>query len=206
MTFSRTTRTVRRLLVGLLAALVGAVAALAVGSLPAAAHDVMLESNPDDGAVLDTAPDEISFTFDQPLRNFEPVVNVFGPNGNSFIDSEPRILGKTVAADFVAGPAGEYRAVFRIVSSDGHPIAGQIIFSLTDAAAGDVLGTPVDDADISDDSADDVTADESGSDKTLWIIGTILLVIMVGISAVYTFRPKNKQRKPHRHSHGSSDN
>lgn len=82
MTFSRTTRTVRRLLVGLLAALVGAVAALAVGSLPAAAHDVMLESNPDDGAVLDTAPDEISFTFDQPLRNFEPVVNVFGPNGN----------------------------------------------------------------------------------------------------------------------------
>lgn len=168
----------RRVLRLLAAALAGfVVAALAVLAAPAAsAHDVLIATDPADGAVLDTAPEAVTFTFDQAIQNFEPVVDVFGPNGNSFATSEPRIVGTDASATMAAGPAGEYRAVFRIVSSDGHPINGQITFTLTDAAAGDATGTPV---------ADE--ADEGGGiPPWVWAVAgaVALIALIVGVVIV----------------------
>lgn len=126
----------------ILAVLAALVLVLLTTAGPASAHNVLISSDPADGAVLDTAPSTVSFTFDQPIQNFDPVLRVIGPNGNNFADASPTIAGDVISAPMAAGPAGEYRAVYRIVSADGHPVTGQITFTLTAAAAGSASGTP----------------------------------------------------------------
>jgi methionine-rich copper-binding protein CopC len=128
--------------VRILAVLGALVLGLLTTAGPASAHNVLISSDPADGAVLDTAPSTVSFTFDQPIQNFDPVLRVIGPNGNNFADASPTIAGDVISAPMAAGPAGEYRAVYRIVSADGHPVTGQITFTLTAAAAGSASGTP----------------------------------------------------------------
>ena len=48
---------------------------------PAAAHNVLISSDPTDGSTLQTAPTTVKLTFDQPVQNFEPIVAVLGPDG-----------------------------------------------------------------------------------------------------------------------------
>ena len=105
----------RRVGAALVAALLALLTAVA-GATPALAHNVLVSSGPADGATLDTAPDQVSFTFDQPIQNFDPALKVFGPNGNDFTTAAPTVEGTTISAPLAAGPAGDYRAAFRIVS------------------------------------------------------------------------------------------
>jgi methionine-rich copper-binding protein CopC len=130
--------------------LLAALAALALALLvaiatagPASAHNVLISSDPADGAVLDSAPSSVALTFDQPIQNFDPVLVVTGPNGNLFTDGAPTITGNVISAPLgPAGPAGQYRAAYRIVSADGHPVTGQITYTLSAGAAGTATGTP----------------------------------------------------------------
>lgn len=128
------------------AALVGLVATVALAMLgtagPASAHDVLVSSSPANGDVLNAAPSAVSFTFNDPIQNFNPILEILGPNGNNFATAAPTIDGTSISVPFAAGPAGNYRAIYRIVSADGHPVAGQITFTLTDTAAGQATGTP----------------------------------------------------------------
>lgn len=130
----------------LLAALAAVALALLVAVTtagPASAHNVLISSDPADGAELDTAPTSVALTFDQPIQNFDPVLVVTGPNGNLFTDGAPTITGNVISAPLdPAGPAGQYRAAYRIVSADGHPVTGQITYTLSAGAAGTATGTP----------------------------------------------------------------
>lgn len=162
---------------------------------PASAHNVLVSSNPSDGTVLDTAPEEVSFTFDQPIKDFDPALRVFGPGGNEFTSDGPTVLGNTISAPMDAGPAGEYRAVYRVVSADGHPVSGQITFTLSESAAGTATGTPTTDGEAGDDpAADDSEAAESGGlGVWLWVIVGAAVVLVV-VALVITMRPR---RGPH---------
>jgi methionine-rich copper-binding protein CopC len=104
-----------------------------VGS--ASAHDVLISSNPADGATLATVPTTVTFTFDQPVQNFDPVVSLVGPDGKQYATGAPVISGNTVTGTVGAGPAGAYTAAYRIVSADGHPVTGEIHFTLGGDAA-----------------------------------------------------------------------
>ena len=120
--------------VSLIAVLTALAAVVFAG--PAAAHDVLLSSDPADGSTVQTAPPSVTLTFDQPVQNFEPVVTVTGPDGQSYQSGSPTV-DSTVVTNAV-GPltaAGEYVIAYRVVSADGHPVVGEVKFQFTGTPA-----------------------------------------------------------------------
>lgn len=117
------------LLLGLLLSVVGAPAA--------AAHDTIESSNPADGATVATVPASVTLTFDEQPQDFSPVIQVTGPDGVDWADGTPTVSGTDVSVPVKAGaPAGAYQVAYRIVSSDGHPVTGELTFTAEAAAAG----------------------------------------------------------------------
>ncbi|MDN6536295.1 MAG: copper resistance protein CopC [Corynebacterium variabile] len=106
-------------------ALVLASAVAGAGFLPAAvAHDAVVGSTPEDGAVLDAAPDRIELEFSaNPRDTFNTVA--LSRDGEVLVSDEtPEIEGNLISVDIpddVDMTDGEYTVGFRITSSDGHP-------------------------------------------------------------------------------------
>ncbi|MET9068964.1 copper resistance CopC family protein [Streptosporangium sandarakinum] len=123
----------RRLLTVLLlacAALLGVVA-------PAQAHNILIGSDPKDGARLSAGPERITLTFDQSARRGFAQISVTGPDGSRWEDGATTVNGPKVGVALKPlGPAGEYAVGYRVLSSDGHPISGKITFVLTAAGPG----------------------------------------------------------------------
>jgi methionine-rich copper-binding protein CopC len=124
-------RTLGRLAVVLLLATAAAVGLAG----PAAAHNVLISSDPTDGSTLSAAPTTVTLTFDQPVQDFEPIVTVTGPDGQPHASGAPTIDSNVVTND--VGPltqSGPYLIAYRVVSADGHPVQGEIHFELAGAA------------------------------------------------------------------------
>lgn len=119
-------RAVRRLV--LAAALALVVSVLLAG--PASAHATLISSDPTEGSVLATAPSEVIFTFDEPVRSTTGSVRLFDAAGTE-LDSEAKTLDTRLVVD-LPGDLGEgtFIVAWRVVSSDGHPIGGALTFSI----------------------------------------------------------------------------
>lgn len=115
--------------------IVGAIAIAAsvvTSATPAAAHTALRASSPKDGGEIGKAPSELLLEFTEPIRRVGFRLVVRGPDAREYQAGAPRISGDTLAQPLKQlGPAGEYRAEFRIVSADGHPVTGKIGFTLT---------------------------------------------------------------------------
>lgn len=207
-------RTVSRLVVALLIA-IGVSVGLA-GS--AAAHNVLISSNPADNATVSTAPSSISFTFDQPIQNFDPVVSLVGPDGRQYATGTPVISGNVITGTVNAGPAGSYTAAYRIVSADGHPVTGEINFTLAgdDGAVGS--GVPGSGTAVSEPAESGVAtapastagataapsagsapapAPTSSSGLSAWLwIGLIVAAVVIAVAAVLLLRRPARDRSP----------
>jgi methionine-rich copper-binding protein CopC len=107
-----------------------------IGGAPAAsAHSALSSSDPTDGSTLDAAPTAATLVFNQPIQDFQSLIVVTGPDQQQYPASAPTVDGPTVRSDLGAlGPAGIYTIAYRVVSADGHPIQGQVTFTLTSAA------------------------------------------------------------------------
>lgn len=168
-----------------------ALIALIGTATPALAHNVLVSSNPADGATVTDAPAEVSFTFDQAVENYDPALKVFGPNGNDFTTAPPAVVGNTVSATVSWGAAGSYRAVYRIVSADGHPVTGEITFTLADSAAGTAVGTPTDQTDAGGGT------ESSGSGLGAWIaVAAAVAGVLVIVAIVLAVRKPREPKKP----------
>ncbi len=112
------------------AALLVASLVLLAGVSPAVAHASLVSSNPADGAQVDTAPQAVELTFSEDVDS--GFVGVTAPDGSTVKTSEPRIDGTTMATDLATSDQhGPYTVAYRIVSADGHPVAGEITFTTT---------------------------------------------------------------------------
>lgn len=163
---------------------------------PALAHNVLVSSDPANETTLQTAPTSVSFTFDQPIQNFDPALKVFGPNGNDFTTAAPTIAGNTISAPIADGPAGHYRAVYRIVSADGHPVTGQIIFTLAASAAGTATGAAVPGgaaavSNAAGANAASSTGSSSGLGVWLWVIIAVAVVVVIAAIVIALRKPRD---------------
>ncbi|GAA3067078.1 copper resistance CopC family protein [Streptosporangium carneum] len=121
----------------LLTVLLFACAALMGVVTPAQAHNVLIGSDPAEGASLAEGPRTITLTFDQTVRQGFAQISVTGPDGTRWEDGKTTVDGAKVSvAVRPLGPAGQYVAGYRIMSSDGHPVAGKVTFTLTAAGTG----------------------------------------------------------------------
>lgn len=98
-------------------------------TVAAMAHAALTGAVPADGAVVETPPKSLSLSFSEPVSPL--VLRLVLPDGQA------RTLGTFVLRDRVleiAPPddlgAGTHVLVWRVVSEDGHPVAGSTVFSI----------------------------------------------------------------------------
>lgn len=116
-------------------AAVAAVLLVLLPAAPAAAHNSLTGSDPADGARLDKPPTQVRLTFLSRLDPETTKITITGPDDRSAAAGEPRFDGSRVTVPFAPGPAGRYTVAYQVASGDGHPVKGDIEFTLTTGAA-----------------------------------------------------------------------
>ncbi|ROV70139.1 copper resistance CopC/CopD family protein [Streptomyces globisporus] len=121
----------------LLASLAGLVFGLLLaGAGPASAHAALTGSDPADGAVVDTAPKEVTLSFSEAIAVGDDSIRVLDPSGKrADTEAEPKDLseGSTVrygVALHAGLPDGTYTVAWQAISADSHPISGAFTFSI----------------------------------------------------------------------------
>ncbi|MCX4920029.1 copper resistance CopC family protein [Streptomyces sp. NBC_00687] len=125
----RAARTVARILV-----VPAAVAAVGVAAPLAVAHTELDATSPAANAALAGLPPSVTLTFSDKMAKKYAKVAVTGPDGKPAATGEPDVRGKTVSLALKPVPApGRYTVGYRVVSADGHPVAGSYVFTLKEA-------------------------------------------------------------------------
>lgn len=120
----------RRRQASVAALLLGLVLTVAVAA-PAAAHASLVSVDPPDGARLDTAPDEITLTFSEPVSADLGGVRVLDEAGDRVDEGAVRATGTVVTVDVRDDlPDGTYVISYRVISEDGHPVRGGSVFGV----------------------------------------------------------------------------
>ncbi|WP_010550393.1 copper resistance CopC family protein [Brachybacterium paraconglomeratum] len=187
-------------LAALFAALLAAL--LALGA-PAQAHDTLLESDPADGATLETSPEAITLTFSADILEVSPLVRITDESGEQLAEITPSVDGPVATATLEEPlPAGTSTVQWRVVSSDGHPIEGTFEVTVEqDAAAEETTEAPAEESSPAEESAPAETAapaeegeqataeaaeEESGSSMTpllivlgVAVVGAVVAVLLI---------------------------
>ena len=198
---TRTSPTLRRAL-GSLVGLATVLAGLATAA-PASAHSGLTGSTPAEGAVVTSDLRQVDLTFTEaPLAGLDAGlrIEVRDQAGQDESTGDVTVAGTTMSksVDLSAGP---HTVLWRYVSPDGHPIDGQVAFTVqaaetptaspTATPSGEARGssntsvtsTPTPVADVVDGTA----ADASPS-ALPWVVGGLALVVVLGVVAVVASR------------------
>jgi methionine-rich copper-binding protein CopC len=135
-------RSIRHLLSALFGALFFAAAVLSAAA-PASAHDAAESSSPAQGATVATPPEKVSVTFNKDPLALGSQIQVKDAAGVNWAEGPVEIVDNVASQKLRAGaPAGKFTVVWRVVSSDSHPIEGTFSFTATAAAAGSGSASP----------------------------------------------------------------
>lgn len=182
-TFTRSHPTLLRAWVIAAALLIG----FAATASPVFAHSVLLETSPDDGDQLPTAPSEVSLTFNEDITDLGTEVIVTSGEGEEVNDGEVVIEGPVVTQALVEDlPEGSYTVTWRAVSADGHPISGEFGFTAAEGS-GSSAEAPEDDTPTEEgnaDTVDDNPDDSSGLSTGTWVIVGVIIAGVVVLIAV----------------------
>ncbi|WP_374833696.1 copper resistance CopC/CopD family protein [Paenochrobactrum pullorum] len=100
----------------------------------ASAHASLTGTTPVDGAVTESAPKNFSLAFSEPVSPL--VLKLIRPDGSAVELKEFTLHDQTL--DIVAPKDldnGTHVLTWRVVSSDGHPVGGSVVFSIGAASA-----------------------------------------------------------------------
>lgn len=112
------------------AALIAAAVVLAVLlQAPAAfAHAALVKAEPADGAVVVTAPSVLRLMFNEPVSPL--AIRLFGPDGGAVSLGEVTAANSAIAIQVPALQNGTHVLSWRVISADGHPVGGSVVFSI----------------------------------------------------------------------------
>lgn len=114
-----------------------ALALILVAPAPAFAHDALEGSAPTSGATVASVPTEVRLDFSEVPLGVGAEVRVTDTTGTSWSDGAPQVIDRSVHQRLrLGGPAGAYTVVWRVVSSDSHPIEGTFTFTAAAGSAG----------------------------------------------------------------------
>lgn len=170
-----------------------AAALLTVGLAPAAqAHNTLISSSPEDGATLDTLPEEVLLTFNENVNDGGNGIVVTGPDGTNYAEGEVELDGPnaSIALAPLTEP-GEYTVDYRIVSADGHPLSDTLSFTLSEAAipesteseapAGDEAPPTQESAAPAEDTPADPMSPTGPLGPVLAVVGGIAVIALIAI-------------------------
>jgi copper transport protein len=120
-----------------------ALALVLLGGSPAAAHAELVETDPAEGAVVETAPETVTLTFNEPVRLTSQEIAVYDAGGDPVASTAGATGAEvTVGLTDAAGlEDGTYVVSWNVLSGDGHPISGALTFSVG-APSADVAAPP----------------------------------------------------------------
>jgi|SRR5690606_4099856 len=166
------------------------------------AHTTLTESNPSEGEVLSTQPENIELEFGTVIEE-----------GSSMTLSGPEAsieLGEiTVSDNIMTGevtnelPNGQYIIDWKIIGEDGHPIEGQILFGVdVEAPQEEVAEEPAEEEpaieEESDETAENETAEAAETaqseeeNSNVWVTVLIVAAIIL-VAAGMVKLMKNKR-------------
>ncbi|MGC4758378.1 copper resistance CopC family protein [Micromonospora trifolii] len=112
-----------------------------VPATPAAAHNELTGSNPRDGARVASAPARVELRFLAKPSPTTTKITITGPD-NVVAGGTPAFDGSRVRVPFKPAAAGLYIVGYQLTSSDGHPVKGEVRFTLTAGTAADPSASP----------------------------------------------------------------
>ncbi|MFE1167578.1 copper resistance protein CopC [Nocardiopsis sp. NPDC058789] len=182
-------------------------AALLLAPAPAFAHDVLIASDPEDGAALDAAPEEVTLTFNNaPMAGGSgSAIVVTSPEGTEIQEGELTFDGTDVSVALATPTeAGEYGLSFRVVSSDGHPIQDTLSFSLSEEAVAAAAPEETEEEpaaaeeEAPEEAADETpateetAAEEGGTSPLMVLAGVVVAVAAIGAVVLVVVRSRNR--------------
>lgn len=114
------------LIVGALAAVAGALWAAA----PAYAHTVLVSSDPPEGGSVPPDLAQVTLTFNEPVQADFAQVTVVDATGAQRQLGAAEVAGAQVTQPVAGLTAGGHTISYRVVSADGHPVTGEIAFTV----------------------------------------------------------------------------
>src|SRR5262245_15435173 len=112
-----------------IAAVIAALLSSLISVVPARAHATMVSSDPPDGAVTPTPPAQIVLTFNEPVSPL--VLRIVQPDSSITVLHASAVRDASLAIPMPAGlNRGTHVLSWRIVSLDGHPVGGSVVFSI----------------------------------------------------------------------------
>lgn len=118
-----------------LCAAVAGVLVLLTGA-PAAAHASLLSTDPADGAVVQQVPDQIVFTFNEPVRLSTDGVQAFTSTGGDWAVQAQAQDNRLVVTPSSDPGQGTVVVAWKVISEDGHEVGGSLTFSIGAASTG----------------------------------------------------------------------
>lgn len=143
----------------------------------AAAHAVLVSTDPPRDAELSRGPERVSATFNEQLQSDFAAMTVVGPDGHLWSTGDTGVDGAVASvAVRPLGPAGTYTVHYRVTSADGHVVSGSWPFQLTVAGTGEP-GPAVTDRDDAAPAVPLRHSDPQG-DLPIWpfVAGAVVLV------------------------------
>lgn len=197
---------VRRLCAAVLTALAVTAASVALVASPAAAHDELLSTDPANGTTVATLPAQITLTFSASVLAGETgnEVQVTDASGASLTDGAPVIADNVVTQALTGSASGAVQVLWRVVSQDGHPVSGELAFTVTGASTPSTTASSTPAATITPKASASPapttpattapTASDDGTSPTVWIIGGAIAIAALAV-IVYLLTKRSRQAK-----------
>ena len=124
---------IARQLVAALAILLGV---LALGTTAASAHATLESSSPADGQSVPASPSEIRITFSEAVTTISGGLSVLDADGKTVdVGNSEVVDGRTLVAPISETLSdGTYVTTYRVLSADGHPVSGSLLFGVGEGA------------------------------------------------------------------------
>jgi methionine-rich copper-binding protein CopC len=186
----------KRTVAAAFAALALSLAGLALAT-PAWAHDELTGSDPSAGSTLAASPAQLVLTFSAVISTEAGATEVVMTDAaGTTLAGDPVVQDNTVTIPLVAEASGAVTVLWKVVSSDGHPISGEFGFTV-DAPAPTAEPTETPTSEPTSEPSTDATSEPSpsptvapeGEDSTFadvwpWVVGGFL-VAGVGGAVLY---------------------
>jgi methionine-rich copper-binding protein CopC len=161
---------------------------------PANAHDELASTDPSADSTVDALPEQLTLVFSGELATDPGAteLQVTDAAGTSLADGDPVVEGTNVTQTLAGAASGAITVLWKVVSSDGHPISGEFGFTVTAPPTPTPTSTPTASATPIETPTAEPTptptetpvpaADENSA--LPWVIGGLLLAA-VGGAVIY---------------------
>lgn len=105
---------------------------LSAAAAPAFAHDELIGSSPAAGSAVDELPAALNLTFSGVLLDESGATEVVvtDAGGTDLTGGDPVLDGTRLTQPLSGEASGAVSVIWRVVSSDGHPISGEFVFTV----------------------------------------------------------------------------